>query len=175
MAKIFYIFRHGETFVTKRGKTGYGLGTFAYGFQVFSAPILAEGKPALYKMGLFMKDKKTDANFSSPLLRCKQTSDIVTEMSGKVFVPDKRLREFFLEGFGSLVSRLQSLLKEIDEKEYESVAICTHAGVIAALIAMLTGDDRVPSHFDLLHYPMPGVLTIIEGKNIKEINFNDPI
>lgn len=168
----YYIFRHGETFVTKRGKTGYGLGVFAYGFKIYSAPILEEGKPALYKMGEFLKGKPMDAGFSSPLLRCKQTADIITEVTGQEFIFDKRLREFFMESFGSLIGRLQSLLKEIDEKNYESVAICTHAGVIAALISMIIYDKKVPSQFDLLHYPMPGVLTIITDKNLQEINFN---
>lgn len=165
--KTYYIFRHGETFATKAG-TGYGI-------RVFSAPILPEAHAPLQRMGAYLKSIESSYNVSSQIHRCRQTVEIVGKESGKTFVFDKRLNEFFLESFGHFQKRLQSILTDIEKESAENILICTHGAGIAGLISLLTPKKDMPGAFDVFHYPRPGVLTIIKGETIQEINFNTPV
>lgn len=165
--KTYYIFRHGETFATKAG-TGYGV-------RVFSAPILPQAQEPLEKMGEYLKQVPSSYNVSSQLLRCKQTVAIIGNKADKTFVFDKRLNEFFLESLGHFRKRLQSLLVDIEKESAEHILICTHGAGIAGLISLLTPKKDMPGAFDIFHYPPPGVLTIIHGETLKEINFNTPL
>ncbi len=169
--KVFYIFRHGETFVTKQ--KGFGLGGIAYGFQIFSAPILDEGKLAIERIGNFLKDKNLDYCVSSPIFRCRQTTAIVEKITKIPFHYDNRLKEIVLERYGSVRKRVKNFLDEVHESSHTSIAICTHGGVIAVMLALLTSRIEHISAFSLFHYPPPGVLTIVEGENTQEINFNE--
>lgn len=163
MAKTYYIFRHGLTFAVKTGT--------AYGDSILTAPIIDEGKKAIEKMGQFLKDKQTDFNVSSPIKRCKQTSGIISEITGKEFIFDERLTEFYMEQQTSLECRLKSLLAQIDERGYQKIAVCTHGAVISILIGILTA-EKTSGQYDIYHYPDPGVLVVISGGNVEEINFN---
>ncbi len=164
MPRTFYIFRHGLTYAVKTG-TAYGLG-------FLTAPIIDEGVPSLEKMGQFLSKYPTDFNVSSPLRRCKQTAEIITRISGKKFVFDRRVREFFLETGGMVRRRIKSLLSEIDRRGYEKVAICTHGAIISALITQITAREEKVPEYDLFHYPPSGVLVIVEDGKVEEINFN---
>ncbi len=157
----FYIFRHGETFATK-ANSGYGV-------KIFSAPLLDEGKPAIERMGNYLKNIQTDFNATSQFLRCRQTAEIISKASGKQFVIDKRIGEFFLKPFGHFRRRLKSFLKTIEQKNYQSVAICSHQAVIVMLLELLRGTDyrRLNSY----NYPTPGILLIVDQSSVKEINF----
>lgn len=168
----FYIFRHGDTFVTKSGTR---LGAFSYGLQLFSASILPDAMGSLKQMGEYLKKEPLDFCVSSPIVRCRQTAEIITSITKKPFFYDNRLREFFLESYGSLRRRLTELLLEIEEKHYTHVAVCTHAAVIAALISLITARKDRSIEFSLFKYPPPGVLTIISENHLKEISFNEVI
>lgn len=160
--KSFYIFRHGETFATKY-KRGYG-------FKIFSAPILEEGFPALERIGQFLKNKPTECNYMSPILRCRQTVDIVGKGAGKQFEKDSRLREFFLETFWQFRSRVESFLKEQEKSECRNIAICTHSAVISGLMAyILRGKITLR---DFSYMVKPGVLVVIENNTYEELDFN---
>lgn len=161
--KTFYIFRHGETFATLKG-VGYGL-------RIFSASMEPAGIPALEKMGEYLKKHPTDHNFSSQLKRCKQTVEIISKISGKQFIFDKRLNEYFIETETHLRKRISSLLSEIDKKGYEKIAICTHGAVIAMLIHELTKTDMAET-FNIYDFPPPGILSIVQDKKIQQISFN---
>src|SRR5687768_16016928 len=130
MKPTFYIFRHGETFATKAGK--------GYGVRMFSASILPEATPALSRMGLYLKNISTDYNISSALKRCRQTVEIIGQESGKEFVFDKRLNDYFLESAYHFTNRIKQVLLEMEEKNYSSIAICTHGACISVLISLLT-------------------------------------
>lgn len=161
MAK-FYIFRHGETFATKDSK--------GYGWRIFSASILDEGIPVIEKMGTYLKSVPSDFNASSQYRRCRQTVAIVNQASGKGFVFDLRLNEYFLETFNNFYKRLNSFLDFVEKEEYKSVLVCTHGACIAVLLKILRG--QTPSKQDLFYYPRPGVLTIVDGKKTEEVDFN---
>jgi broad specificity phosphatase PhoE len=162
----FYIFRHGETFATKAG-TGYGM-------HIFTASILPEARPAVERLAKYLKEIKTDFHVSSEFRRCKQTAQIISEVTSKEFVYDKRVNEYFLEPYWFLKRRIQSLLKEIELKKYKSVCVCTHGAVISAFLHILTPEkSRLP--FNIFNFPPPGVLTIIESNKAKQINFNNEV
>ncbi|MDO8429051.1 MAG: histidine phosphatase family protein [Candidatus Daviesbacteria bacterium] len=164
----FYIFRHGETFVT-RDRVGYGP-------NILDAPILEEGKEALLRLAVYLKGIKSDFAVSSEILRCRQTVEIVSKISGKKFEFDSRLNEFSLnelnnETFEVFLSRVQSFMNEVKAKKYDSVLICTHGAVIAVLKHLIT--TGVVSMEDIPDYPNPGILMIIKDQSVEEISFRD--
>ena len=173
MNKTYYIFRHGQTFATK-ASSGYGI-------KIFSAPILPEAVPALESMGKFLKKVPDSSNFSSPVRRCRETVDIIRRVSEKEFLFDERLREYFIfnrtssnplfiETFGTLRNRIQSFIDHTKQVEAENILICTHGALIAGLANLLTNGQFVRT--DANEYPSPGVLTIIKGSKLKQIDFN---
>jgi len=163
MGQTYYIFRHGETFATKRYR-GF------YGWRVLSAPILAEGIPTIERIGTFLKTKPADFYVTSKLLRCVQTAKIVGDKSGVEFVLDKRLNEYFLETFGHFRRRMESFIFDMSKENYKNIVVCTHGAGIAALTHLLTEQSFQLSN--ILNYPSPGVLTIIKEKKIEKIDFN---
>lgn len=186
--KKFYLFRHGETFVT-RGDRLY------YGTKVFSADILDQGKPALTKMGKYLKKIPTDFNVSSQIKRCRQTVQIISKNSDKEFAFDWRLNEVFFELPFFFKMRVRSLLNSIKKSEFQSIAICTHAAVINRLIRAINPkafgtllkkdpDPRPPLQIEVSKQPIienklnfkkylsPGVLLILTENSVQEINFN---
>ncbi len=160
--KTYYIFRHGETFATKLKKW--------YGYRLYSAPILEEGKPSIIRLASYLKDIPSNYNVSSPFLRCRQTSEIVTQITGKNFTFDKRIREYGIELPIFFKRRVLNFLKEMESSNHQTIIICTHAIVIEMLIQYLTKGNI--SLKDRLVAPLPGVLTIIKNKQSEEINFN---
>ncbi len=161
MSKTYYIFRHGQTFATKYHTS--------YGWKVFTASILEDSKPALTKMGQYLTDIKIDQAFRSPLKRCQQTAEIITDQTGYQFQTDLRLTESFLEFHWQVRRRAKNFLDSIAETEAENIAICTHGAVITELMKLLSNHK---SRF--LEYPQPGVLIIIKEGKIELINFNKP-
>src|SRR5690348_15377194 len=94
MNKTYYIFRHGETVVTQsKGKKKW------YGLRHFSAHILPVGFPATKSMATYLKSRSIDYYVCSEYLRCRETAAIVTEVTKRDFVFDKRLNDYFIETF----------------------------------------------------------------------------
>lgn len=173
MNKTYYIFRHGQTFATKAG-SGYGL-------KIFSAPILPEAIPPLENMAKYLRKVRESSNFSSPVRRCRETVDIIRKKTGKEFLFDERLREYFIfnrtssnplfiETFGTLRSRIQSFIDHTKQVEAKNILICTHGALIAGLANLLTNGEFVRT--DVNEYPSPGILLIINDEKIKQLDFN---
>ena len=162
----FYILRHGDTVNSKNVFDKLTLKK-----DTHSLPILPESFSALEKIGKYLKDVPTDANFCSPYLRCRESAQIVEKFSGNKFVTDPRIEE--LEGhinFSDFQKRITSFLTEIKDKNYSAVSICTHGAVIAAIKHMET--DGKFYFFQVFDYPEPGNLIIIKEGKIKQIDFN---
>ncbi len=162
MDKTWYIFRHGETSATINKRW--------YWHEFYSATILEEGKPSIIKLAENLKQVKTDFNVSSPFIRCRQTAELVTEITGKKFAFDSRIKEYGFEIPWAFKKRLLRFIKDLEISKYKKILICTHAIVIEFLIQYL-----VYGHVSLrkrLSAPLPGVLTIIKNQKIQEINFN---
>jgi broad specificity phosphatase PhoE len=168
-SSAYYLFRHGDTFVTKRQRLWYyptflPETAFSYGTKVFSASILDEAKPVIQKLADYLKDIPTDFNTSSQLRRCRQTVQIIEKITHKEFVFDKRLNEFVFEAPWVFQNRVKNFLKMLEQKEFQSVAICTHGAVLALIASILSGKK--------VGFPKPGVLVIIKGNTITYKDFN---
>ena len=165
----FYIFRHGDT------KDSGSLLAKIIGHQgdTHMLPILPKGKPALERIGNFLKNIPTDADFCSPYLRCKESVKIVGSIAKKKYEIDERIRELENNGesFTSFKKRIGDFLNEIDKKNYSAVSICTHGAVIAAIKHFETcGKFYI---FQVLDFPNPGNLIIVKNREINTINFNE--
>src|SRR5579885_1468495 len=109
MARTFYIFRHGETVGSRRG--GF------YGIHYFNAPVLDEGVESIKKMGEYLKQFKADLFISSKFKRCRQTAQIVSEITGVPFETDKRLNERGFERRSDVRRRVSSLLEDLAKEK----------------------------------------------------------
>lgn len=169
MAKTFYLFRHGDTFVTRGQRLWYyptflPKTAFSYGAKVFSASILNEARPTIKKLAEYLSKIPTQFNASSQFRRCRQTVEIVEKETQKEFVFDKRLNEFVFETPWAFQNRVKKFLSELEQKEFQSVAICTHGAVLALIASILSGKK--------VGFPKPGVLVIIKGNEISYKDFN---
>jgi len=162
-SKTYYIFRHGETFATKQNRW--------YWHKLYSATILEEGKPSVLRLATHLKNIPTEYNVSSPFLRCRQTAQLVTEITGKKFEFDSRLGERTFELPWRYRNRILKFINDMEASSYENILICTHAAVIRVLVAHLTRKDL--SLREKIVAPRPGVLSIIKEGKITEINFNE--
>ena len=167
MTKTYYIFRHGQTYATKAG-TDY--------IDDPNPGILAEGIPTIKKLGEYLKGKPTHKNFTSEYLRCKMTSQLVSEITHQKFITDPLLNEWVTpplepaETFESLHARLTKFVSKLKNSTHNSFAICTHGALITGLKMLLLNQNftRHGAYF----CPDPGVLTVIKNREVGEINFN---
>jgi broad specificity phosphatase PhoE len=158
----YYILRHGETIFSKFN--------IPYGIFQDIATIFPFGLPAVKRLSEHLKSVPTDANFSSPYLRCKQTVRIVEQISDKKFAFDERLGEYRKETFHQMEERLRKFLEDTEMKGYKNISICSHGWPIVTLIdIIIKGKLEIK---DLKKFPDPGVLILINNGKLTEINFN---
>ena len=161
----FLIFRHGETFFSKTDTP--------YGDKIETAEILEEGKPDISRLADYINNISTDANFASPYFRCKQTVEIVSQITKKAFTFDDRIGEFRSdkgETMDQLFGRLSNFLEEVKSKNLKSVAICTHGYGISALRQLILKGS--PDLDDINNYPRTGILVKISGNSLEYKDFN---
>ena len=168
----FLIFRHG---LATKSTTGYGE-------EIMSAPLLDEAIPVMEKLAEFLKTEVGDFQYSSEMLRCRQTAEIVTRVTGKEFSFDARLNEYNQEPFLQFADRVNDFLEDIIEKadrfkqqrvgtqEPVTIWICTHGAVVAGLKHLLM--EGTFSQEYQLDYTQPGELLEIWKKNIQLHIFN---
>jgi broad specificity phosphatase PhoE len=163
----FFIFRHGDT----RDSGSLLARIIGHMTDSHALPVLPKGVPALERIGNYLKDVPTDADFCSPYLRCTDSAKIVGTLAKKKYVPDERLREMENgETFSSLFNRVKDFLNEVDKKNYSAVSICTHGAVIAAIKHLKTNGKFF--FFQVIDYPRPGNLIIIKNGKIGDVDFN---
>lgn len=158
--RTLYLFRH--ALATKS--------LFGYGDKILTAEILPEGIPPIERMADFLKTVPSDFNVCSEIKRCQQTAAIVTKRAKKEFIFDKRLNEYYKESFGQLRDRVKDFLRDIEVTKHKDILICTHGAVVTAIKNLILKNKF--TMFQLYDYPKTGVLLIINGKSIKEIDFN---
>lgn len=157
-----YIFRHGQTFFSKNH--------LPYGENERTAEILPEGIAPIEKLAHYFSGILTEANFSSELLRCRQTVGIIERIAAKKFVFDPRINEVSETNLEFFVERVKNFWQTLQDQHLGSVAVCTHGGVMAVLKHLQTTGTFSPT--DIYDYPPSGVLAIIRGKVYEEIDFN---
>lgn len=165
----FYIFRHGDTSETDK----FLLRFFGHKTKdSHNIDILPGAIPALKRIGKYLQNIDTDANFTSPYMRCLKSAKIVTEVSKKKYKADERIRELEKNGesLGSFRKRITLFLNEIQRKNYSAVSICTHGAVISAVQHLVISNKFLS--FQRFFFPQPGYLLIIKNKKVEKINFN---
>ena len=167
-----YLLRHG---IATHSTTGYG-------DQILTAELLPEAYPVIHRLGVHLRSVSSQVNFSSTVLRCRQTVEIITQETGKFFRFDPRLREYHQETFDEFAARtracLTDLLAEADEVALKkrlpdssaTVIICTHGAVIASLKNLLLKDQFLPE--DELDFTQPGQLLHIFHRTAEVTDFN---
>lgn len=160
MNKTWYIFRHALATYS----------TIGYGAQILTASILPEAIVPIKKMAAFLNTVQPSANFTSEILRCRQTAKIITGITEKPFTHDARLNEYYEEQFDQLSHRVTQFIKEISEHKEVNILVCTHGAVLAGIKHFLI--DRTFKKTDLYDYPACGELAIIKNKNLLLKNFN---
>lgn len=165
--KHIFIFRHGETQVSKYGGMYWSP----------SAKLLAEATKPLERLGNYLQDSPPGKYFMSPLFRCQQTVAIVTKKNKRNFVVDTRLQEYGMEFPWTFIKRVKEFIKDLENLPDEHIYICTHGIVITALINLLT--DQNLSLIDLIKSAItpikPAVLVIISDNKIQTISFRKDI
>ncbi len=156
----FYLFRHGLATHSLDG----------YGDKIITAAILPEAILPIQRMGTYLCDIPSDFNVSSEFLRCRQTTQIVSDITKKQFLFDSRLNEYYNESFDEFSTRVKSFLQEIEQKNYQDILVCTHGAVIAALKRLILANHLEVSQLN--DFPKTGMLLCIKNKNIEEIDFN---
>jgi broad specificity phosphatase PhoE len=159
-----YIFRHGMAVYPNQG----------YGNRVLTAELLPEGIPPIQRLAQYLKQMPSDYQACSEVLRCVQTAAIVTVATGKPFVIDPRLKEYYQETFDQLSQRTRAFCDELEQSSYQNVTICTHGSVIAALKHHLTeGSFDRRQETD---YTQTGQLMIIhDDKSVEVLDFNNEV
>jgi len=158
--KNIYLVRHGLSTLSKWG----------YGKRKLTADLLPQGEIAVRKIARYLKGVPASYNASSDLARCRQTTEIISRITGKSFYYDKRLTDFHHETFTDFKKRISGFLEDISSVNKKNVIICTHAAVIAAMKHFITENKFI--YKDRFDYPKEGELVIIKSKEYKKINFN---
>lgn len=160
-AKTYYIFRHGLATHSTKG----------YGAYIVTQGILPKSIPSIKKLANHLKSVENPASFSSDIIRCRQTAEIVSNSTGFQFTFDKRLDELMYdESFEDFKKRIESFLEDVQRLPNKNILICTHGAVIAGLTDMLTDKEFTPDHVTI--HPLPGVLRIIKDRKTEDVNFN---
>lgn len=160
MNKILYLFRHGLATHSRRG----------YGKEIVTARILPEGTPPIKKIGEKLKKMQNCRYFSSEVSRCRETSEIISEITGNTFMYDRRLNEKYKETIGEVRTRVSHFLSDVSRYPQQNIIICTHGVILAAIKNLLLNGSFVTKH--LTDFPMTGELMIISGKEKKILDFN---
>lgn len=145
----WYLFRHALATENKGG----------YGDEILSAQILPVGIPPTERMAEYIQHLPKTVNWSSELLRCTQTTNIITKITGRIFVTDARLNEYYNESFDALRKRIRSWYDEIVASHPSAVLVCTHGVVIAGLKHLILEGEFLKSQ--VLDYPKCGELLVI--------------
>jgi broad specificity phosphatase PhoE len=163
MKKTFFLFRHG---LATRSTDGYG-------DQILTAEILPEAIPPIEALAHYLQELKIDPsmNFSSEIMRCRQTVKIVSEITGKKFQFDSRLNEYCNESFEEFVYRVQAFFDELTSSQDETFVICSHGAVIGAVKHLLMNES--PTEDDLLDYPLTGELLTYKNARFETHSFNE--
>ena len=99
-------------------------------------PLSDEGKKTIEKTALHLQEKKIvpDIIFSSPLLRAKQTADIVKDVLGGNLQIEDALGFFF---------DLQKLISSLTSLQNKTVFLVGHAPNLALFVNALIGEEKL--------------------------------
>jgi broad specificity phosphatase PhoE len=160
MIKTWYLFRHA---LSTRSVNGYG-------DKILTAEILPEEIKPIEKMAKYLNRVEESINYRSDIIRCRQTAEIISKITGKKFIPDNRLNEYYDENFDHVSTRIKQFIGEVDKIKQPNILVCSHGAIIAGIKKILLNEKFYES--DLMDYPNCGELLIINGNKISNIDFN---
>jgi broad specificity phosphatase PhoE len=160
MKQTWYLFRHALSTYSKTG----------YGEKVLTAEILPNETAPIQEMSVYLKTVNPSVNYSSEILRCRQTAQIITDNTQKIFIPDGRINEYHQIEFNDFATKIKDIVHEIEKLKTPNILICTHGAVVGAIKHLLLKGNFQEK--DLADYPKCGELLIIKDKIPKLINFN---
>src|SRR5689334_22988353 len=111
--KTYYILRHGLATHNTQG----------YGKDIVSAHLLPEGREPIEKMAKFLTNVPTDYNVTSAFIRCRETANVISSITGKEFAEDARLNESPIdenyngETFEEFRNRILMFLLEMEQDD----------------------------------------------------------
>ena len=82
--------------------------------MVYSAEILEEGIPAIENLATFLRKYSFYKCFTSEILRCVQTSQVVEKITGFKFEKYSRLNEFVDETFDEFKERVSGAIERFE-------------------------------------------------------------
>lgn len=157
----YYILRHGEAVSNVKSIVSCWP-------EKIKNPLTIKGRLQIKKAAEKLKNKKIDLIFTSPLLRTKETADIVGEKLNVKIKLDKRLREIEFgifnskrvaeyenyfrglervnhkpthgESYADVLKRICAFLKEIDKKyKGNNILIVSHQAPLLLLLSKVNG------------------------------------
>lgn len=161
--KVFYLFRHGQTYFSKN--------EIPYGTSEHTAEILPEAHAPTQKIAAYLKLQHVEYAARSEFLRCAQTAGIIEKEIGLHFEPEKLLNELSEKNFDQFIDRMKTLADMLFGLEAQHIALCTHGANVAAMKKLLC-NQPFQLH-DLRFYPKTGVVVRIEEGTITEVDFNE--
>ena len=138
--------------------------------MVYSAEILEEGIPAIENLATFLRKYSFYKCFTSEILRCVQTSQVVEKITGFKFEKYSRLNEFVDETFDEFKERISNAIERFESVNGKTYLICTHGAVISALKHLLVTGKYEEK--DFMDFPSPGNLIIVDQTGFRIKNFN---
>jgi broad specificity phosphatase PhoE len=160
MNQTWYLFRHALATYSTTG----------YGDQILTASILPEAVEPINKIAQYLNSVKPSSNFTSEILRCLQTTVIITGITKQIFINDSRLNEFYKEKFNQFSKRIESFVHDVSQIESPNIIICTHGSVISGIRHFVANGKF--NNSDLFKYPACGELLEIVNKKCIIHNFN---
>lgn len=158
--KHIYLVRHGLATLDPQG----------YGDRKLTAGLIPGGVRAIGHIARFLKDVPASFNVSSDVPRCRETAAIITRITGKVFIFDKRLTEFHRETFAEFLTRVESFTRDLSRIPQDNIVVCSHSAVITGIKDLLTkGAFAYEKEYD---YPKEGELVIVHKGESRTLNFN---
>jgi broad specificity phosphatase PhoE len=164
----YYLLRHGLTFSNKHN--------FPYGVHLlFSRHISKDAGPAIESQRDFLKgefqvqhvDFEDIAAFRSPVRRCGETVDILTEgfpLHFKVEPDLCDIKVWELVMFNAFKDRIRSFADKLRRLNNEYAIVCSHQSINTALAFELT-ERRKYGLRDLNKYSQPETMAIVNTTN----------
>lgn len=141
-----------------------------YGDKQYEAEVLPEGIEPIKRLGNYLKFTKTDFHYTSEIMRCLQTAQIVSGITGKQFEQNSLLNEYLEDSFDEFKARVKRFVDRANEETNKTFLICTHGAVISALKHLnIFGQYEEP---DLMDFPVPGTLMILNNTGSEIVDFN---
>ena len=155
----YYILRHGEALSNVREIVSSWP-------EKFKNPLTKNGREMIKKVALKLKDKNIDLIFTSPLLRTKQTAEIVGKVLKIKPKTDKRLREidFGIFNSGPMEKMWKSFKNEEERIKTGPPRGESYSQILERMMDFIKDTDKKFKENNILIISHEGPLVFLQGK-----------